>query len=83
MFKLEAQGEEQKEQREDIKELQKQSIELDKASALAIQREESMEKSAAEIKDVLKGSVRWGFGLFASVAIVMIAAAFKAFQGGA
>ena len=83
MFKQEQQGEIQKEQHNDIKALQQQSTELDKASALAIQREESMDKSATEIKSALKSTIRWGFGIFASLIIVLVGAAFKAFQGGA
>lgn len=65
MFKQEQQGEIQKEQHEDIKALQKQSTELDKASALAVQ-------SAVDIKGALKSIIRWGFGIFAALIIVLV-----------
>jgi len=79
MIKQEVQEEASKVDREKITQLENKSHELDIKSELAIQSEVNIQKTADEIKDTLKTAMKWGFGLFGSLMLVLVAAAIRAF----
>lgn len=76
--KQEVQEEASKVDREKITNLENKYHELDKKSALSIQSEVSIEKTAVEIKNTLKTAMKWAFGLFGSLMLLLVAAAIKA-----
>lgn len=78
MIKQEVQEEASKVDREEINQLKDKYHELDKKADLAIQSEESIKDTAKEIKTTLKGALKWGFGLFGSLMILLVAAAIRA-----
>jgi seryl-tRNA synthetase len=78
MVKQEVQEEASKIDREKITKLENKYHELDIKAELAIQSEESIKKTADEIKTTLKGALKWGFGLFGSLMILLVAAAIRA-----
>jgi D-ribose pyranose/furanose isomerase RbsD len=78
MIKQEVQEEASKIDREEINQLKDKYHELDKKADLAIQSEESIKDTAKEIKTTLKGALKWGFGLFGSLMILLVAAAIRA-----
>jgi D-ribose pyranose/furanose isomerase RbsD len=78
MIKQEVQEEASKLDREEINQLKDKYHELDKKADLAIQSEESIKDTAKEIKTTLKGALKWGFGLFGSLMILLVAAAIRA-----
>ncbi len=79
MIKQKVQEDAQKIDREEINQLNDKYHELDKKADLAIQSEENIAKTADEIKGTLKAALKWGFGLFGSLMIVLVVAAIKAF----
>lgn len=78
MIKQEVQEEASKVDREEINQLKDKYHELDKKADLAIQSEESIKKTADEIKETLKTALKWGFGLFGSLMIVLVVATIRA-----
>ncbi len=80
MIKQEVQEEASKTDREKITKLEGKSHELEIKAELAIQSEESIKKTADEIKETLKTALKWGFGLFGSLMLVLVAAAIRAFS---
>lgn len=81
MIKQEVHEQAQKVDREDINQIKKEVHELDKKAVLSAQSEENIKKTADEIKDMLKGALKWGAGIFATLIIVLVVAAIKAFSG--
>lgn len=77
---LKTERESSKSDREKITRLENKYHELDKKADLAIQSEESIKDTAEEIKTTLKGALKWGFGLFGSLMIVLVVATIRAFQ---
>jgi len=80
MVKQEVQEEAQKVDREDINQLKDKYHDLDKKADLAIQSEKNAHDTNVEIKAMLRGALKWGFGLFGSLMLVLVVAAIKAFS---
>jgi len=76
---LKTERESSRSDREKITRLENKYHELDKKSDLAIQSEVNIQKTADEIKETLKTAMKWGFGLFGSLMLVLVAAAIRAF----
>lgn len=75
---LKSERENSKSDREKITRLENKYHELDKKADLAIQSEVNIQKTADEIKETLKTAMKWGFGLFGSLMLLLVAAAIRA-----
>jgi len=80
MIKQEVQDEASKNDRVKITNLESKCHELDIKAELAIQSEESIKETAKGIQKTLAGALKWAFGLFGSLMIVLVVAAIKAFS---